>query len=295
MKKGLFAVVAVLFLSRVAYSQSEFVDLPFSLTDGHVIVQAMVNGHGPFRMALDTGASTSIIDASRVADAGLKLGSKVPVHSFGESAYSGFRTRIQRLDVGTLAVRDLETIALANFPQTYLREFDGILGYSFLRHRVIQIDYPKQILRVYLKAPSGAVAGTDILSGRTVLPFQLRGNGIMIRDVRIDEKSVVASVDTGAASAFLTTSNAAVRLGLRLSSDGRIEKIGNTVTVLPPLLSVQTISIGTLKSESPEVTLRQGKPSDKIAWDLNIGGGFLKDYVVTIDYIRRKLVLQAHV
>ena len=41
--------------------------------DGHIIVQATIDGHGPFRFALDTGASISVVFDTTREQAGLEL------------------------------------------------------------------------------------------------------------------------------------------------------------------------------------------------------------------------------
>jgi hypothetical protein len=52
------------------------VEVPFEFYRNSIVVQAKVNGHGPFSMLLDTGADPSIIDIETAREIGLKLGTE---------------------------------------------------------------------------------------------------------------------------------------------------------------------------------------------------------------------------
>ena len=71
-------------------------------SDGHIIVQATIDGHGPFRFALDTGASISVIfDATR-EQSGLELTEEDLVVIQGMVSAGAFpMTTIAELKIGS--------------------------------------------------------------------------------------------------------------------------------------------------------------------------------------------------
>src|ERR1700682_4739357 len=53
------------------------------LKDGFVFVNAIINGHGPFRMLVDTGTTTSLLDPEAASEAGLSFDHRVVLVSLG--------------------------------------------------------------------------------------------------------------------------------------------------------------------------------------------------------------------
>jgi len=110
-----------------------------------ILLEATVNGKGPYRFVLDTGASLTMISPELAkkldikhaeAETGVGAGGGVEVH-FGtvESLAIG-ETRLKGLKVG---IMDLTGIAKA-----IETDIDGIVGHNFLSKFRVSIDYPKQ-------------------------------------------------------------------------------------------------------------------------------------------------------
>lgn len=84
--------------------------VPFETIDGRIYVQATVNGRGPFRFAIDTGASgLGRVDSSLVATLGLTLRPPIP-NSDGVTTAEADTTMVDSIDVGGLSRRDLRVI-----------------------------------------------------------------------------------------------------------------------------------------------------------------------------------------
>ena len=110
-----------------------------------VLLETMVNGKGPYRFVLDTGAGMTMISPQLAktlevkrdeTQKGVGAGGKIKVH-FGtlESLAIG-ETRLEGLKVG---IMDLTGIGKA-----IETDIDGIVGYNFLRKFRMSIDYPNQ-------------------------------------------------------------------------------------------------------------------------------------------------------
>jgi hypothetical protein len=77
------ACVAALFLFAIPYClpvlaqaavvPQTVIEVPFEFIHGSIIVQASLNGQGPFWMMLDTGADPSIVEIGTAKKVGLKI------------------------------------------------------------------------------------------------------------------------------------------------------------------------------------------------------------------------------
>ena len=123
------------------------VRLPFQTVEGRIYVQATVNGKGPYRFAVDTGASgMGRLDASLVALMGLQKHGEATT-SDGVSTAEVETTRLQSLTLGDLVHRDLELITRDyNKRNSAEAAFHGILGRDFFGKGLLVIDYPRRTL-----------------------------------------------------------------------------------------------------------------------------------------------------
>ncbi len=67
------------------------------------------------------------------------------------------------------------------------RPIGGVLGYSFFKTRIVQIDYPNRKVRFYAIAPSCAGAGHSHSPKRTKLSFRYKDD-ILATGVTVDDK-----------------------------------------------------------------------------------------------------------
>lgn len=121
--------------------------VPFELVDGRIYVEARANGQGPFRFAVDTGAS-----GLARADAKLVSTLRLPVQ--GRSANSdGVKVaevdsvRFDTLQLGNLGRSGIEAITRDyRGRSTPEGAFDGILAREFFADGLLVIDYPARRL-----------------------------------------------------------------------------------------------------------------------------------------------------
>ncbi|WNH54408.1 pepsin/retropepsin-like aspartic protease family protein [Stenotrophomonas oahuensis] len=161
---------------------------PFQIVDGRIYVQATVNGSGPYRFAVDTGASgMGRLDESLVALMGLQRHG-VATTSDGVNTAEVDTTRIQSLSLGALVHRDLELIT-RNYNKRNSPEaaFHGILGREFFGNGLLVIDYPRRILSFTQRH---AISPSD----KNALPYE-RAFRI---PVTVAGHALVAQLDTGA-------------------------------------------------------------------------------------------------
>jgi hypothetical protein len=108
------------------------------------LVHVTVNGRGPFLMALDTGASTTLLSPALARAAGVETDRSAPLGGAGGTTAGGARVGQARIRLGSLA-RDGQTVAVADvlgpIRQVAGAPIEGVLGADMFRSGRITIDY----------------------------------------------------------------------------------------------------------------------------------------------------------
>ncbi|WP_216666936.1 MULTISPECIES: aspartyl protease family protein [Stenotrophomonas] len=243
------------------------VQTPFESVDGRVYVQARVNGQGPYRFAVDTGAS-----GIGRADMRLVSALELPWHgdattSDGVSKAAVATVRIDELELGGVVHRNVEVIArdynARNAPEA---AFDGILARGFFADGLLRIDYPNRTLaftRTLKLDPAAANALTYMRAFR--IPVSVGGH------------TFVAQLDTGANVGFVLPQSvyeqvSELPLGEVVRSqltNGQLESWRGTVQ--------QPIRVGQTTHALAEVRVSPKYP------EVLVGARALQDAVVLID------------
>lgn len=116
---------------------------------GQIVVEAMVNGHGPFTFAVDTGASISVIYERARAEAAIEPVSGAQVNVLGMTGTGFFPVaEVERISVGT---ENWDNVRVALLPDAGPVELqvDGILGLDFLSRYAIWFSQKERVLRFY--------------------------------------------------------------------------------------------------------------------------------------------------
>lgn len=158
---------------------------------GRVMTQVMVNGKGPFRFVIDTGASRSTLAPHLARALGLKtsVGRNVMLNGVTGAA-----------EVPTVAVDSLEIGALKftnqNLPVIFtsiMGNADGILGVAGFEDQRIDVDFKRD--RVSVLASNGRRPHYSMVTTRA----ERNDNGLMIVEVRVGRRiKTKAVIDTGA-------------------------------------------------------------------------------------------------
>lgn len=275
-------------------SKDQVIEVPFEFYRNEIIVQVKINGQGPFNMMLDTGTNPSAIEVMTAKALGLKLESAgKPVTGGGTSANLAYATKLPLVELGGLAAKNVEALAvdLSKVSQGLGRRLDGALGQSLLNGRIVQIDYANRVVRFYSQSPIATQANTANL---TVLPFHYNDD-VLIDEVLVNGKKLVGNIDTGSSGLFSLTPAAVSYLGLKEDvSRGAVSTgVGYNGAAENRQGKVANVTVGGISIDSPTVTFfAKGSGRDRKPWSVNIGNQFFKDFVVTIDY-RRKLIMLA--
>jgi predicted aspartyl protease len=293
----LFAITPCLqVLAQAPAGKQTVIEVPFDFIHRSIVVQATVNGHGPFWMLLDTGADPSIVELETAKSIGLKISANGQQGSGGGTGDNlAYETSLPEVQLGGLTASNVDALAmdLSKLSSALGRPISGVLGYSLLKMRIVQIDYPNCKLRFYTSAPSCAGAARTHSSRCTTLSFRYKDD-MLASGVTVEGKPVTTNVDTGSNSNFQLTPTAVDKLGLsedvaRAHATSSVGFNGNLKNLEG---KVRNVTVGTISVNDPTVVFfGKGMGMDKEPWDLRIGNAFLQNFVVTLDYPHGRITL----
>lgn len=187
---------------------------------GRVWVPTLINGRGPFRLVLDSGATRTAILPSVAARLGLRTDRSPPVILRGVTGSATVPTvKADSLEVGDLYIAPT-TLPLIN---DAFGGAEGLLGTEGLGDKRIYIDFRKDFINI------ARSKGQSAESGFITLPMLRRPDKLISVSASVSGVPVLAILDTGAQA---TVGNAALRTALekrlRDSEGTRDEIIGAT-------------------------------------------------------------------
>jgi predicted aspartyl protease len=157
---------------------------------GRVVVPVMINGRGPFRFIVDTGANHSTISPGLARSLGLQP-AEVPsiiLDGITGTAQVSFVT-IDRLQAGDLTI---ESTALPVVWAPVMAGADGILGAAAITEKSLLIDFQRNRVTI-----SRGVEAALRANSMKVHAVRLAG-GLMTLETRVGGVPVRAVIDTGA-------------------------------------------------------------------------------------------------
>lgn len=212
---------------------------------GRIWAPVLINGEGPYRLVLDTGASRSAI-TDRVAD---RL--RLPIYTdsvllrgvTGTAVASSIKA--DTLEVGELLVENVTMPIVADA----FGGADGVLGAEGLQDKRIVIEFRADRISVSRSHRQSAPPGF------MRVPFRWSGSKGMRVDVAIGNVRAVGLIDTGAQ---VTVGNLALReaLARRRQRDGEMETviIGVTQDIQrATTVQVPSISAGEMIVRNPHI------------------------------------------
>lgn len=108
------------------------------------LVRATINGRGPFLMALDTGASTTLLSPALAEAVGVRAETRAQLGGAGGTTAGGARLGRATIRLGTIR-RDGQSVAVADvlgpIRAVAGAGIEGVLGADFFRTGRIIIDY----------------------------------------------------------------------------------------------------------------------------------------------------------
>jgi len=214
---------------------------------GRIWAPVFINGHGPFRMVLDTGASHSAVTSMVALALGLPTDQSPPVMLQGVTGSATVPTiRVDSLSIGDLAV---DSPKLPIVPDA-MGGAQGVLGSEGLANKRIYIDFRHDLISIKYSHDERAERGFSNI------PFRSMHGQLIVVDAVVGDVRTKAIIDTGGQT---TIANLALRDALsRLHEGGRGKPdqiVGATLAVEDGMvIAMPAIHFGDIQMVDPGVT-----------------------------------------
>ena len=257
-----------------------------------ILLPVRVNGQGPFDFILDTGAGTSLLSTELAKQLDVKiLGSKE-----GHSAGGKVSVSLGKVDSLTLGETKLEgvevgVVDLAHIGRAVGAKLDGDLGYNFLKHFRVTIDYRDFELR--LEDPRRVESFARGAQTEVAIRLAAPAKPLILVDVHANGRGPFQfAIDTGTSTTAITP-DLARELRLETSPVGAGTTGGAPVDFSAG--SLQSFQLGGAKVDNVAVVVADffNMLSAAVGAKLDgiVGYNFLRNYKVVIDYPGETLTL----
>lgn len=257
--------------------------------NNHLTIAVMINGKGPFRFIVDTGAERSVIAGNVAAALELPPGKSIVLEGIGGRVTAG-TVHVETLSFGPFRRSNL------NLPVLPRRNLfaDGYLGLDVINGTRVTFDFANHAIIIEQPRDSFAADGPDTARVRA------KGNNgrLRVMDCMVNSVGAIAFVDTGAEVSVGNRAlyNKLISRNHSLDSSAVMTLTGITGgTVIGELIPIYRIRLrelsftdGTLViADVPDFSIWKVK-EDRPA--LLIGMDYLRQFAsVTIDYRNKEI------
>jgi len=250
---------------------------PIEFRGGHPVVAVILDGKGPYRFILDTGAHGSVIDAAVAAELKLEsLGDTELNSPLGEKGIPSRMVRIGRLDMGDAHVTGARaaTMDLAGLFRS--KDVAGILSPNALQGCLVKLDYPSSTVTV----TKGSLPPAD---GSRIFEFPADADLPEIT-LSVAGKEIRSHVDSGSSGGISLPSSWADKLPLEAPpvEIHRARTVDKEFVILGATLKGD-VKLGGYTLRNPRVSFSELPMG-------NVGFEFLKNFSVTLDVSQHRLL-----
>lgn len=251
-------------------------------------VAVQVNGRGPYRFVVDSGADTSVIGERMARSLQLPGGTPIFLNGMTDSRQVD-RVLVDELQLGPSTIRNLELPALKD------RDLgaEGMIGLDALVEQRLMMDFEKRLISV-----DDARRPAPRFDGEIVVTARLRRGQLILTEAQANRRPVDAVIDTGSE---ITIGNLALRNRLIRGNRDKfttIEVTGVTgVTISMQLATVAEIRLGSVILRNVPIAFAEVPPfavfglSERPA--LLLGTDLMETFrKVSLDFRARKVRFQ---
>jgi hypothetical protein len=256
------------------------VSLPLHWFKRKPVVEVKINGRGPFRLYLDTGAQGSVLDQELADELKLPAVGEVRVSSPGGKGLPGKRVKLDQVELGDAV---LSTVPAVAFDRTHLDAGKdtprGVLSAGIFPDFLVTLDYPGSRL-VIRRGELPAADGQRVFAydGKRPLPEV---------HLSVAGQDVSVHLDTGSPGGIMLPLELAKRLPLAAKpvEVGRGKRVDQEIIIYRARLNGQ-VKLGKYVLENPDLHFQDiPKAPGHIGYDV------LRRFAVTVDAKNHRLQL----
>jgi hypothetical protein len=243
------------------------------------VVEIKINGKGPFRFYLDTGAQGCVLDQALADELKLPVIGKARVGSPGGKGVPAKRVRLDRVEVGDAV---LSTVPAVSFDRSGLGAAGkdmprGVLSTAIFSGVLVTLDYPRSRMEIR----RGELPAAD---GKRVFDYDGKRRLPRIR-LSVAGQEVDVHLDSGSPGGIMLPLELAKRLPLAAKpvKVGRGKRVDQEVIIWGAKLK-GVVKLGQYELMDPELRFQDipGAPG-------HVGYGFLRRFAVTLDARNHRL------
>ncbi|WP_375289223.1 retroviral-like aspartic protease family protein [Qipengyuania sp.] len=178
-------------------------------------VPVTINGQGPYRFVVDSGADSSVVGYGLASTLGLAAGQRAILNSIAKPVYVD-RVLVDELALGPTRIFDLQLPVL---DERHLGA-QGIVGLDALVEQRLMLDFEKRVISID-DGRSVAPMDGDVI----VVSARLRKGQLILTNAHADSRRLDVVIDTGSE---LSIGNMAMREKLRRRNSDKFEKVAVT-------------------------------------------------------------------
>ena len=260
---------------KIELASGEIV-VPMAEPGRQPLVEAKINGSGPFKFFLDTGAHDAVLNPDLVDDLKLPVTGSRRIGDPAEPEGISARTlRIDRLTIGGASFSGVTAVTWEGAGNFTPEGVKGVLGLSLFADLLLTIDYPKRELRIARGELSASEPG--------VVAYEAGPHGMVRVPITVGSVSIDADLDTGSPASVSLPKKYADQLPLESApvQVGRARTVGGEFAIYAANAKGQ-VRIGK-EVLSSSLEFHERLPV------ANVGYRALRDFAITIDQKNRRL------
>jgi predicted aspartyl protease len=274
-------------LSNSSIKDTDSTSLPFDSANNLIVITATLNGRGPFRFLLDTGASHHVMKPEIAQALGLKVTDFGELDAGGRGRVRAGSVRVSKLQVGGFTL-EKQQFAVTSFPSSY--PFEGFLGAELFKRFIVTIDFKHSLIT--LAQPNafryqGTGVSLSIKFYEGLIP-QVKGE--------VDNLAGWFKIDTGYNGSlalfgkFIDENRLLAKYPPQTSAPGGLTLTGEVGD--SPTTQVRQFRLGNLTLQNVLTSFFLEKEGSNSAFAGAVGTVLLRQYKVIIDYKRQRVVLE---
>jgi predicted aspartyl protease len=251
-------------------------------------VEVGVNGTGPYRFLVDSGADTSVIGGRLASALALPAGRSALLNTMTDSGQVE-RVQVRSLQLGSTAFNDLELPRLAdrNIGAT------GMIGLDALANQRLMLDFERRKISV-----DDATGPSPRMDGEIVVIARRKRGQLILTQVRTNRMSLDAVIDTGSE---ITIGNRALRDQIARRNRTEFQKVevigvtGKAATL--ELTIINELRIGTITLSNVPIAFADVPPFEVFGLNqrpaLLLGTDLMENFrKISLDFRARKVRFQ---